>query len=99
MESCGRSVGPFKRQLLLFPLHFLNSLGDFQKHIGTLWLLLGSHWCYLLQNMRLLGVLRSTSHCASEEIPSSYPLPVPVSNLFIIMLITYIVSKNLAVDN
>jgi len=21
-------------------------------------------------------VLRSTSHCASEEIPSSYPLPV-----------------------
>jgi len=55
METCGGSVGPSKGQFLLFPIHFFNSLGDCQKHIGTPWSLLGSHRCYLLQNMRCAG--------------------------------------------
>lgn len=55
METCGRSVGPSKGQLLLFPIHFLNSLGNCQKHIGKLWSLLGTPRCYLLQNMRCGG--------------------------------------------
>jgi hypothetical protein len=28
METCGRRVGPSKGQVLLFPIHFLNSLSD-----------------------------------------------------------------------
>ena len=55
METCGRTFGLSKGQLVLFPIQFLNSLGDCQKHIGTLWSLLGSHRCYPLQNMRFAG--------------------------------------------
>lgn len=57
METSGRSVGPSKGQLLLLPIHFLNYFGNCQKHIGTMWSLLGSSRCYqaalyLLQDKR-----------------------------------------------
>ena len=71
METSGRSVGPSKGQLLLLPIHFLNYFGSCQKHIGTLWSLLGSSRCYQAAFYLLQDTL-----CARNEIviPVSVPL-------------------------